>query len=77
VAEKDAEIGRLKVLLGEKQDHNSRLEDQIREMKVLSFKSSETAQEIFALKEEINNLKVSQSLRYFFPHLGSPSRRIG
>ncbi len=32
-------------------------------MKVLSFKPNETAQEIFALKEEINNLKVIHALK--------------
>lgn len=44
---------------------------------MLSFKSNETAQEIFALKEEINSLKVVYNLKYFVIYAESHNPKVG
>ena len=58
------EITRLKEAINKGIDENTQLADQLRDLKLLSFKSNDTAQEIFSLKEEINSLKITLSMKY-------------
>lgn len=74
--DKDLDITRLKEAINKGIDEKTQLADQLRDLKLLSFKSNETAQEIFSLKEEINSLKATLNMKYPSPYIGTLNQKI-